>query len=92
MDVNHVFSESRGSKTEGKTKMVQIDLPKSYLTLVAVLGFGVVLAGSGFQGMVPNVIIAGLGVVIILVDMALWIIQKYVLSTKKQHVMEKNRT
>jgi hypothetical protein len=58
-------------------KMVQIDLPKSYLSLLAVIGFGVVLVGSGFQGMSPNPTIAYSGVAIIFADMGLWVLPKY---------------
>ena len=55
--------------------MVQIDLPKNFCCLVAVLGFGVVLVGAGFQGMIPNPIIEGLGVIVIFADMYVWVKQ-----------------
>jgi hypothetical protein len=46
------------------------------LTLLAIIGFGVVLAGSGFEGMTPNITVSLSGVVIIFVDIALWILWK----------------
>jgi hypothetical protein len=54
-----------------------MDLPKNYLSLIAFLGFGVVLARSGFQGMVPNAAISFSGITIIFVDLALWICERF---------------
>ncbi len=56
--------------------MTQINLPKNYLTLLAIIGFGVVLAGSGFEGMTPNYTVSLAGIAIIFVDIALWALQK----------------
>jgi hypothetical protein len=60
---------------------------KNYLSLIAVLGFGVVVVGSGYQGLEPNAFIAELGVAIIFVDMFLWSIQKHIFnfSTEKNN-------
>jgi hypothetical protein len=46
------------------------------LTLLAIIGFGIVLAGSGFKGMTPNLSVSFAGIAIIFVDIALWISQK----------------
>jgi hypothetical protein len=56
--------------------LTQINLPKNYLTLLAIIGFGIVLAGSGFEGMTPNLSVSFAGIAIIFVDIALWISQK----------------
>jgi hypothetical protein len=76
-----LIDKKSGRKTR---KMVQIDLPKSYLSLLALLGFGVVLAGSGFQGMTPDPAIARSGVSIILLSMGLW-------TAKNVHPKRKKR-
>ena len=56
--------------------MTQIDLPKNYLALLAIIGFGIVLAGCGFQEMTPNLTVSLAGIAIIFVDIALWAMQK----------------
>jgi hypothetical protein len=61
--------------------LTQLNLPKNYLTLLAIIGFGIVLAGSGFEGMTPNLSVSFAGIAIIFVDIALWISQK--LKAKK---------
>jgi hypothetical protein len=60
------------------------DITSNFLVLIAIIGFGVVAIGSGYQGMNSNPIIAGLGVVIIFADMILWYIQKIFSSRNKQ--------
>jgi cytosine/uracil/thiamine/allantoin permease len=52
------------------------NVTSNFLTLIAFLGFGVVVVGSGYKGMEPDPIIAGLGVSIIFADMILWYKQK----------------
>jgi hypothetical protein len=62
-------------KKEGE-KVDLKEVTSNFQSLIAILGFGVVVAGSGYQGMEPNSTIAGLGVVIIFVDLFLWFAQK----------------
>lgn len=56
--------------------MIKIIFPHGYLSLLAAIGFGVVLAGSGYQGMSPNLFIACSGIFIIIADMVFWVTQK----------------
>jgi hypothetical protein len=48
----------------------------NFQALIALLGFGVVIAGLGYQGMEPNSLIAGSGVALMFVDLFLWFLQK----------------
>ena len=60
-------------------------LPKDYLCLIAVLGFGVVLVGAGYQGMVPNPLIEGSGVALMFTDLFLWVKQRNNSNHGKKH-------
>jgi hypothetical protein len=70
---------------QGEFSRLQIDLPKNFLCLIAVLGFGVVLVGAGFDGMVPNPIIEGSGVAMIFTDVFVWVKQRKNSRHKRKH-------
>jgi len=76
--------------------MVTKNGPKRFsiklLALIAILGFGVVAVGSGYQGMEHDHIIAGLGVAIIFSSIILWCLQKLFWSNlKKTKIKSKPR-
>jgi hypothetical protein len=54
-----------------------MELPKSFISLLALIGLGVVLAGSGLQGMKSDSDIAGCGVAIVYAAVFLWLIQMF---------------
>jgi hypothetical protein len=60
-----------------------LEIPKNFLSVIALVGLGVVLAGSGFQGMTADPTVACLGVAIIFADMTMWILQKHRKKTPK---------
>ena len=68
--------------------MGKTDLPISILSLLAVIGFGVVLAGSGFHGMTPDPTLALSGVAIIFADMAIWTPKAFFHKKQTIHYLE----
>ncbi len=67
-------------------------LTSNYLALIAILGFGVVVVGSGYQGMEANSTVAGLGVTIIFADMLLWCRQNRLIAHTRKKIIPKKRT
>lgn len=69
-------------------QIFQINLPKNFHCLLAIIGFGIVVVGAGgFEVTTPNTIIEGSGVAVIFADMLMyiWIRQKNLNARNKRN-------